>query len=371
MASNNEPEKPESQAGSDPTGDDTQATPDPGKKSVGLSKEQTDTDAETVSVPDPTPGRALTNEQRREAAKRKLEERLERERQAQRKRKILIGSISGAVVIAVVATVTYFVVDKVQDNRFKAAHTTCTYVDKASNFAQVPTEVPATLTDPAQRALYQEQIDKVKAGAGKQRTSPKPDATQPKDGTATLTLATTQGAIPVELNRTGAACNTAAVVTLADNGYYNDTPCHRMTTADLKVLQCGDPTGTGLGSPGWTSPDEPPQNLAAAQGGNAMQQLVTYPRGTVAIANSGQPQQGEPNSGGSAQFFILIQDGTLPPNYAVVGTVDAAGMQVVDKVYAGGVEPGIGANQMTGTYERKNDDGTPKLPVTIETATVS
>lgn len=352
VASDNEPGKPESQDSSFPA-DDTAVV-------------------DTSTATDAATRRALTNEQRREAAKRKLEERLERERQAQRKRKIMIGTISGAVVIAVVATATYFIVDKIQTDRFNAAHTTCTYTDKASNLADVPTSPPAQVTDPAQRALYQEQIDKVNAGKGNEKTSPKPDSTQPKDGTATLTLNTNQGAIPIDLNRTGAPCNTAAVISLADNGYYNGSPCHRMTTADLKVLQCGDPTGSGLGSPGWTSPDEPPTNLKPVGEASAMQQqVVTYPRGTVAIANSGQAQQGEANSGGSAQFFVLIQDGQLPPNYAVVGTVDAAGMKVIDKVYAGGVEPGIGTNQMTGALERKTDDGAPKIPVTVETAVVS
>ncbi|NDK92039.1 peptidylprolyl isomerase [Gordonia desulfuricans] len=314
-----------------------------------------------------------TNEERREAAKRKLEERLEREHQAARKRKIVIGSVSGVVVVAIVAVATYFIVDKIQTDRFNAAHVTCDYTKVPSRFDQINTEVPEQITDPAQRKLYQEQIDKLLAGKGKQKTSPEPDATQAKDGTSTLTVDTTQGVIPIELNRSGAPCNTGAVISLADNKYYDGTTCHRMTTAELKVLQCGDPTGTGAGGPGWTSPDEPPTNLKSAGDANPMtgQQPVIYPRGTVAIANSGQAQQGESNSGGAAQFFVMIQDSTLPASYAVVGHVEPAGMEIVDKVFKGGINPGLTTNQTTGAIEPATSDGTPKLPVTINSATVS
>ncbi|MGC4935860.1 peptidylprolyl isomerase [Gordonia sp. DT30] len=369
MASNKEPEQ--SGAQNDAIEGDS-APSDEVSSPANLTKKSADPAADD-SVGGAASGRVLTNEQRREAAKRKLAERLDRERAAARKRKILISTISGVVVIAVVATATYFIVDKIQTDRFNAAHTTCQYDKQDSNFKQIPTSVPAEIKDPAQRELFQEQIDKVRAGESKQRTSPMPDTTQAKDGTSTLTLSTTQGAVPVDLNRTGAPCNTGAIISLADHGYYNDSPCHRMTTAALKVLQCGDPTGTGLGQPGWTSPDEPPTDLKPAGQPNPQsgQQPVTYPRGTVAIANSGSPQQGAPNSGGSAQFFILIQDGTLPSSYAVVGKVNPTGMKVIDKVYAGGVNPGIGPNQMTGAYERTADDGSPKLPMTIETAKVS
>ncbi|MFT4127711.1 MAG: peptidylprolyl isomerase [Gordonia sp. (in: high G+C Gram-positive bacteria)] len=316
---------------------------------------------------------SVSNEERREAAKRKLAERLDRERAAARKRKIIIGSISGVVVLAVVATATYFIVDKIQTDRYNAAHLDCDYVTTESLFKDTPTKIPDTITDPAQRALFQERLDNLTAGKAKQRTSPKPGTSQLKEGTATLTLATSQGDIGVTLNRKGAACNTAAVISLAEHGYYNNTPCHRMTGGALKVIQCGDPTGTGAGAPGWTSPDEPPTTLKPAGEANPMtgEAPVTYPRGTIAIANSGQPQQGEPNSGGAAQFFILVQNGTLPANYAVVGTVGAAGMKVVDKVYKGGINPGVSPNQLTGSLERSPEDGTPKLPLTIEKATVS
>ena len=141
-------------------------------------------------------------------------------------------------------------------------------------------------------------------------------------------------------------------LSLVNAGYYNDTPCHRLTTGEgLKVLQCGDPTGTGTGGPGYTIPDEAPTTLAAAPSG---QGTVTYPRGTVAMAKTAQP-----NSGGS-QFFLVYADSTLPPQYTVFGTIDDAGLTAIDKVAAAGTDDSNGSG-----------DGKPKAPIEIQSAEVS
>ena len=78
------------------------------------------------------------------------------------------------------------------------------------------------------------------------------------------------------------------------------------------MLQCGDPTGTGTGGPGYSFDDE----LSGDE---------TYPAGTLAMANAG------PNTNGS-QFFIVYEDTQLPPAYAVFGTVDEAGVKTVQEV---------------------------------------
>jgi cyclophilin family peptidyl-prolyl cis-trans isomerase len=124
-----------------------------------------------------------------------------------------------------------------------------------------------------------------------------------------ITLHTSQGDIPLTMPRAEAPCTVASFVFLAQKGYFNQTPCHRLTAADsLKVLQCGDPTGTGTGGPGYTIPDENPTNLPPAPGA---QGASLYARGTVAMANTGQP-----HSGGS-QFFLVYANSELPPSYAV------------------------------------------------------
>jgi cyclophilin family peptidyl-prolyl cis-trans isomerase len=172
-----------------------------------------------------------------------------------------------------------------------------------------------------------------------------PPASASRTGTVTVTLHTSQGDIPMTMPRAKAPCTVASFAFLAGKGYFNHTPCHRLTKASsLSVLQCGDPTGSGTGGPGYTIPDENPTDLPSVQGG---QGASLYARGTVAMANTGQP-----HSGGS-QFFLVYADSALPPNYAVFGTVSAAGLKVLDKVAAGGVASG------------NPQDGAPKIPVTI------
>ena len=136
-------------------------------------------------------------------------------------------------------------------------------------------------------------------------------AAQPFD----VRVVTTQGVITVRMLTDKAPCTTFAFHFLASRGYYNRTHCHRLTTQGIFVLQCGDPTGTGAGGPGYSFNDE---NLAGA----------TYPAGTVAMANAG------PNTNGS-QFFFTWQKTTLPPLYTPFATV-IGGMDVLQKIAAGG-----------------------------------
>lgn len=176
-----------------------------------------------------------------------------------------------------------------------------------------------------------------------------PTGTGPTSGT--VTLRTNQGEIRIALKGT-APCTTRSFVHLAEKQYFNNSPCHRLTlTEGLKVLQCGDPTGSGRGGPGYTIPDEFPTDLKPGQPGPDGSATVIYERGLVAMANTGAP-----HSGGS-QFFIVYGDSTLKPAYTVFGTVDAAGLGILDKIAAAGVDPSLGPT-----------DGAPKLGVTIQQA---
>jgi peptidyl-prolyl cis-trans isomerase B (cyclophilin B) len=180
-----------------------------------------------------------------------------------------------------------------------------------------------------------------------------PPAAAPRAGTVTVTLHTSQGDIPITMPRANAPCTVASFAFLAGKGYFTNTPCHRLTSADsLKVLQCGDPTGTGTGGPGYTIPDENPTSLPPAPGAAG---ASLYARGTVAMANTSQP-----HSGGS-QFFLVYANSDLPPNYAVFGTVSTTGLQVLDKIAAAGVGSGGQGPQ----------DGPPATPVTITSVTSS
>lgn len=181
-----------------------------------------------------------------------------------------------------------------------------------------------------------------------------PPASQSKMGNVDIVLHTSDGDIPLTLSRPEAPCTVASFAYLAQKGFFNSTPCHRLTTSDgLKVLQCGDPTGTGGGGPGYTIPDEDPTTLQPAPAAFGAG-VDVYGRGTVAMANTSQP-----HSGGS-QFFLVYADSDLPPAYSVFGSISAAGLQVLDKIASGGIAPG-------GTSPQ---DGEPAMKVTIDSAAI-
>jgi hypothetical protein len=104
-------------------------------------------------------------------------------------------------------------------------------------------------------------------------------------------MATNQGNIGLQLDNAKAPCTVNSFASLAQKGFFNDTPCHRLTTSpSLAVLQCGDPTGQGTGGPDISSPTStPPTSTRPDDPG--LQQPVTYPRGTLAMANAGPERQ--------------------------------------------------------------------------------
>ena len=181
-----------------------------------------------------------------------------------------------------------------------------------------------------------------------------PPATPSATGTVDVTLHTSIGDIGLALDAAEAPCTVNSFVSLAQQGYFDKTGCHRLTTQGIFVLQCGDPSGTGSGGPGYSFADE----LAGAQAlttdqdlsAQAGQIIKTYPAGTVAMANAGK------NTNGS-QFFLVYADSPLPPAYAVFGTIDAAGLKAVKTDAAAGTDSATG-------------DGHPKKPVDITSATV-
>lgn len=161
-----------------------------------------------------------------------------------------------------------------------------------------------------------------------------PPAEPTVSGEVAATLDTSAGAIGMTLDADRTPCTVGSFVSLAEQGYFDATQCHRLTTEGIFVLQCGDPTGTGRGGPGYAYADE-------------LDGSETYPAGTVAMANAG------PDTNGS-QFFLVYEDSPLPPSYTVFGTMDEAGLAVVAEIGAAGVAGG-GA------------DGAPADDVTIAT----
>ena len=174
-----------------------------------------------------------------------------------------------------------------------------------------------------------------------------PPATPKIGAQEDVTLTLGQGKVKATLDGKGAPCTVNSFVSLAEQGYFDNTTCHRLTTAGILVLQCGDPTGTGAGGPGYQFDDEldTAQALEANPAGG-----VVYPPGTLAMANAG------PGTNGS-QFFIVYGPSPLAPSYTVFGKVDPASLKVVKKIGAAGTDSG-------------QPDGAPKNPVKISQVTV-
>lgn len=161
-----------------------------------------------------------------------------------------------------------------------------------------------------------------------------PDKKSVEGKAYTAVVTTNCGDITFALDGAKAPQTVASFDLLASKDFWRDAPCHRLTTAGIYVLQCGDPTGTGSGGPGYGFGVEnaPADNL--------------YPRGTLAMARTSDAKKGN-----GSQFFIVYKDTTLPGGYTIFGTV-TGGMDIVDRIAAAGVTGG-------GT------DGNPAAPISI------
>ncbi len=159
-------------------------------------------------------------------------------------------------------------------------------------------------------------------------------------------MSTSRGDIGIQLDNDKAPCTVNSFASLAQQGYFDGTTCHRLTTdPQLGVLQCGDPSGTGTGGPGYRFANEYPTNQYRLSD-PALKTPVMYPRGTLAMANKGSGTNG-------SQFFLVYADSMMPPTYTAFGTIDSTGLATLDKIAAAGVD-GAG------------DDGKPALSVTID-----
>ena len=162
-----------------------------------------------------------------------------------------------------------------------------------------------------------------------------PDPSLAQDRTWTGDIALTQGDLGIELDGAAAPQAVANFVTLAGEGYFDTTKCHRLTQEGIFVLQCGDPTAQGVadtstggqGGPGYTWG---PIENAPADG--------VYPAGTIAMARTG-----DDGSSMGSQFFLVYEDSTIPADtaggYTVFGHI-TSGMDVLQAIADAGTVEG-------------------------------
>ncbi|MBM7804676.1 peptidyl-prolyl cis-trans isomerase B (cyclophilin B) [Geodermatophilus bullaregiensis] len=275
-----------------------------------------------------------TNKQRRVAAQRRLQKQLERRAElARRRRRNLLVVVTVVAVVLVAGAVALVAGLGGEDDPG---------ADAAASSSAAATAAPATTNaDGTVTCTYAPDTsgntDLVDVG-----TPPDPAST-PATGTVPVLMSTSQGDIPLTLDRAKAPCAAASFTHLASQQFFDGTICHReVNQPTFGVLQCGDPSGTGSGGPSYTYAEE-------------VTPETTYPRGTIAMANSGAP------GSTASQFFLVFTDSQLPPDYTVVGTVDETGLAVLDTIAAAGND---------GSFEPSPGGGAPNVPVTITSMTV-
>ena len=264
----------------------------------------------------------MTREQERARAHRKQEKLdrkiAQREAEAARNRQVAV------VVVAVLAVIVGFI--------FLAAKLGGDTTPAAAAKSSAPTTAPSTATTSAPVAGCQP----APPAPTSIKTQKLPDRNTAAGTTFTAVITTNCGDVTLELDGAKAPQTVASFVSLAKAGYFADSPCHRLTTEGIYVLQCGDPMGgTGTG-PGYSFGLE-----NAPKSGD-------YPTGTLAMARTN-----DPNSNAD-QFFIVYKDTQLPTTgggYSIFGKV-TGGLDIVDKIAAAGVSGG-------------GSDGAPAAPISI------
>jgi peptidyl-prolyl cis-trans isomerase B (cyclophilin B) len=263
---------------------------------------------------------ARTNRRAREVERQRRErQEARRVQRAERRRRLALRTGGGLVLAGALTTAIVLIVGSIG-----SGGTSPTAAGSQSSTSASPSTNPEAVGTPVCHYLGD-------TGTGKKEPLP-PD--RKATGTHTATIRMTQGTVKLAFETAAAPCTVNSFLHLAALHFFDNTICHRLTTANIFVLQCGDPTGTGGGGPGYTIPDE---NLAGA----------TYPAGTVAMANTGSP-----HTGGS-QFFLVYKDTPLPASYTPFAKV-TSGLDVLQRIAAAGSDNANGAG-----------DGHPKHTVKI------
>ena len=318
------------------------------------------------------------NQKRGEEALTHLKRELDSRDRKEKSKPLTVAALS-AVVIAVVGGGIYFAATQNDGDDDVTAQDTTASSEAAessetepsidpSQFEAVATErataLPATVS-----CAYN---DSPQAGEGEAEAGKPNTDNVSTEGKVNVELDTSAGPIGMELDRSVSPCTVNAIEHLASEKYFDGSVCHRLTTNEgLKVLQCGDPSGTGSGGPGFQFANEFPTDEALESVDESQLQIPEgvsdeekeqyksmalqqdqkrYPRGSIAMANAGVGTNG-------SQFFLNYGDSILPPMYTYFGQINQEGLDTLDAIAEKGTQDG-------------GQDGAPAEEVKINSATV-
>lgn len=190
----------------------------------------------------------------------------------------------------------------------------------AAGCGRIPTD-PGADGSARRSAVGAEDCDYAPSGSASKVVDPPPSTGVPKTGSVTFRLTMTEGDVAITMSRLKAPCTVNSFESLARQKYFDKTRCHRLIDVGAFILQCGDPTGTGTGGPGYTFADE-------------TDQTESYTAGVVAMANSGA------NTNGS-QFFLVYDDSSSMDDlwrghYTIFGQLDEKSRGIVARMAAEG-----------------------------------
>ncbi len=278
------------------------------------------------------------------AGKKERQRKLARERyqrqQARRSQRAhrwrLVGIVAGASCAVIALAAGSYVVFAGGGGKTASAATATPTATPTAAATPTPSAspTPSLAAEPATHCTY------TPSGTAARKAGIPPAKPHYKAARYLATIKTNRGTIVLDLLNSKATCTVNSFLYLAANKYFNKTLCHRLTTSTIYVLQCGDPTGTGRGGPGYQFANE---NLAGAQ----------YVQGTVAMANAG------PGTNGSQFFLVYRNSTTLPANYTPFGKI-VSGLGIIQNVAKAGSDNANGPG-----------DGHPKEKVTIESVTIT
>jgi peptidyl-prolyl cis-trans isomerase B (cyclophilin B) len=269
-------------------------------------------------------------DRQRAAARARLEKEMAERAAAAKKRRQTQAIIGSAVAVVVIAGAAVWIFTALRE-------------DKKSTASAQPAGTVACTWTPQDASSGAKVVD---VGT--------PPVNAPNTGTATLTIDTNLGAITATVDKSKAPCTAEAFTYLSSKKFWDGTKCHRLTTAGIKVLQCGDPSAKGKGYRDTDGTGGP--SFMYAEENLPTGKTVTYPAGTIAMAKTSTPA-----STGS-QFFIVYEDipaTSLPAEYTILGTL-TKGLDIVKTVAKAGTDNVNGEG-----------DGHPKKEVDIKTLTMA